>query len=219
MAAGETGRRKANVLASDRSPPDRQCNIRISAACTTRKRNALFIRIHVEHSVSLQHGHIDRMGTSHIRLLRDRANEFKSRVLERGRVEQRKRIGKRNAVVRTERGAFRAEPVAVNIEIQPLLGHILLAVRRLLRDHIHVSLEDNRRFVLIACGGLLDDNHIVLLIGIVFQASLFCKALQICADFLLVMGWSRNSGNFLKKSKYFLRFQFTAYSHCAPLSV
>ena len=159
------------------------------------------------------------MSPAHIRLLRDRAYKFKSRVLERGRIEKRKRIGKRNAIVRTECGSLCPEPVAVNVEIQALLRHILLAVRRLLRDHIHVSLQDDRRFVLIACRGFLDDNHIVLLIGVVFQVSLFCKALQICADFLLVMRRPRNSGNFLKKSKHFLRFQFTAYSHCAPLSV
>ena len=127
------------------------------------------------------------MGAAHIRFLRDRAYKFKSRVLERGRIEKRKRIGKRNAVVRTECGSLCPKPVTVHIEVQALFCHVLIAVRRLLRHHVHVTLQNNRRLRFIALGSLLNDDYIVLLIPVVLEPSLLRKVLEVLADFLLLM--------------------------------
>ena len=127
------------------------------------------------------------MRAAHIRFLRDRAYKFNSRVLERGRVEQRKRIGKRNAVVSAERGSLCPKPVTVHVKIQALFRHVLIAVRSLLCHHVHVTLENNRRLRFIALGSLLNDDYIVLLIPVVLEPSLLCKVQEILADFLLLM--------------------------------
>ena len=65
----------------------------------------------------------------------------------------------RDAVVRAERGALRAQPAVVADDLDPPGARIVRAVRIALADDVEVTLEDHRRRVLAARrGGDVDDE-------------------------------------------------------------
>ena len=66
-----------------------------------------------------------------------------------------------NTVIAAQGGPFGIDHIAVNGEIQSLMRHVLVAVRRLFAHHIHVALQNNALRVFIAGGGILADDDIV----------------------------------------------------------
>ena len=49
------------------------------------------------------------------------------------------------AVVSAERGSFRVEPVPVDRKVKAVLREVMLDVRALCADHVHVALQNDRR--------------------------------------------------------------------------
>ena len=63
-------------------------------------------------------------------------------------------------IVRAEGGTVRRNPVSVDEGRDRVIQEIMVAVARLLRDHIHMSLEDDTLAVLESRGGRLADDDV-----------------------------------------------------------
>ena len=57
--------------------------------------------------------------------------------------------GTTNTVVGTQRGAFGAQPLAVNVGLDSIVVKVEVHIDQLVAHHIHVALQDNRLVLLV----------------------------------------------------------------------
>ena len=121
--------------------------------------------------------------------------------------------GHGDAVVAPQGGALGVDVLLGAGQVQALLGHVLGAARSQVTDHVHVALEDHRGDLLIAGGGLLDDDDIVHGVLVVFQVMGKGEIGQVLADGLGVPRAVGDGGDLLKIGKDLLGFQMFQYCH------
>ena len=78
-----------------------------------------------------------------------------------------------HSVVGTEGGSLSLYPLAVNPGLDRVLEEVVFGVGGLLRNHIHMALEDYAAPVLVAWGGRYSDDYIAGLIGEGIDIALF----------------------------------------------
>ena len=107
-------------------------------------------------------------------------------------VKYRESVDHRYAVVSTESRAARLDEVAVNVEIKSLTAHIDLAVVGFLCHDVGVTLQNDRRSILIACRCRLSDYHVVLRIALILKSARLREIHKIFDDSVGVARASRN---------------------------
>ena len=80
--------------------------------------------------------------------------------------------GHGDAVVPAQGGALGPDPVLIAAEVQPLFRHVLSAAGDLLADHVQVALEDQGGSRLVAGGGLLHNDNVVVRVPAAGEAPL-----------------------------------------------
>ena len=82
----------------------------------------------------------------------------------------------------------------------------MLYTRTLLTHHIHMSLKDHSRCILISFGCWFVDHNIIHLILYIIKSMFLRKIYQIITDLFCVSGTMRNLTDFFKIIKYSFRF-------------
>ena len=112
-----------------------------------------------------------------------------------------------DAVVRPQGGAPGADLVPRHEDVQTHFLRVPGAVVLLLHQHVHVSLEHDRRRVLVAGGGVLPDNDVVHLVPAIPETPLPGEGHHVVADGSRVPGPVGKSAQILEESKHRFRLQ------------
>ena len=75
---------------------------------------------------------------------------------------------------------------------------------RLLADHIHMPLQDDRADILVTLRCLLDYDDIVILVLVILKTMLFGKGNQVVTDRFLLIGGTGNLRQILKIVKHLI---------------
>ena len=148
----------------------------------------LLLGVHVQHILGRKIRRVEAPGAQHAHLLVHGEQTFQGPVGDIVPIQNGQGHGYGDAVVAAQGGAPGAHGVPVYEEVQPLLLHVLGAVRVLFGHHVHVALDHDRGGMLIARRGGLPDDDVVELVLTELQVPLFGEGHQIVADRLGVVG-------------------------------
>ena len=93
------------------------------------------------------------------------------------RIEESQLEGHADTVIGTERSALGMEPFAVDIGLDGILEEVEVNVHQFVTDHVHMTLEHDRRHLLHAFRRRLGDKHIAGFVDLYGKPSFFCKLL------------------------------------------
>ena len=176
-------------------------------ACTAGQENTLILRIQIHHTMTGQHGKVDASCSIHSYFLVNSNDDLQFGVSDGIGIQKCQRICHGNTVISAQAGTLSIDIVSVHGNLQSFRLHINVTVRLLHRHHIHMSLQNHSRFILVTRSSLLYDNHIFQLILNVKKSSGFCKIHKIITDLLHIARTVGNPCNLLKIMKYTLWFQ------------
>ena len=106
--------------------------------------------------------------------------------------------GAADTVVGTQRGAFGAQPLTIDISLDGILVEVEVHIDQLVAHHIHVALQNHRLTVLVAFGGRLADKHIACFVDFGLQLMALTPLLKVFNHLLFVL---RRAGNFVNLCK------------------
>ena len=124
------------------------------------------------------------------------------RVLEHGKAHR-----DTDAVVGTQGGAVRRHPFTVHIGVDRVLQEVMGRVGRLLRDHVHMALEDDTAPVLEARGGRSAEDDVAGLVLEDLHVVFLAPVQQIFDDLPFMLGRARNLGQTIEITPNYLGFQ------------
>ena len=163
--------------------------------------DAFILRVEIDEGFAPQAGRVQRSGAEETCLLICCENGLQGRVGQ-GRVLQNGQDhGNGDAVVRAEGRPIGGEPVALQLQVQRVFGEIKVAARQLFADHIQVPLQNDRVRRLVAWGGRLADDDIILLVPRGVQAVGLGKLHTIGADACHIAGAARDPAELFKVIK------------------
>src|SRR5699024_4556316 len=191
-----------------RNPADRG-----KSACTADPEAAFRLRVKIDQSLSFQHAAVQAYRTKKSDLFIYGDQNLQSRMRNIITVKKRKTVCNSDSVVAAQGGSVcRNKPVFYG-NIQTVFCEIMIHVRSFFTYHIHMSLDDHSRRILIAGSSGLIDHHIVQFILYILQIVFFREIHKIIADLFRVSGTVGNPADLLKIVKHFLRFTVFQYSH------
>ena len=94
--------------------------------------------------------------------------------------------GDRDAVVGAERRSVSMQFITVKDKADRLRCQISCNAAVFLENHVHVSLQDDRRVITAVRGTFLEDDHIAGLVLHIFESAVFCEGNQIVAELFRV---------------------------------
>ena len=112
-----------------------------------------------------------------------------------------------NPVVPAQGRPTGLDPVAIHVQIQRVLGEIVLHTAVLHTHHVQMPLEHHRRMALIARRRILPDHHVAQLVPAVLQPPLPGKRLRPITGSGGVPRPVGDAGELLKETQYALRLQ------------
>ena len=221
VAATETLHGQTDTGTIDRTALDGHGDLGTDTTGAGHGEDALFLRVQIQHFPAPEHAQINACGTFHTGLLVHGDDHFQGGMGNGGVGEQGHGIGHRNAVITAQGGTLGKDIAAIVLHIQAFLLHINGAVRILLADHVHMTLEHHRLVVFIAGCSIAKEDHIVKLILDIAQVVFLCKGNQIVGNGLGVIRAMGNGTDFFKITEYSLRLQTRKFSrihmHTPPL--
>ncbi len=142
--------------------------------------------VEVEEDVTLQKPALQSQRAGHACLLIDGKQCVNGGVRDVCGVEHSQDGCHADAVVRSERGAFRTHPVAIHVHLDALGVKVEYGVRVLLAYHVEMALQDDVPFVFHSSCCRLADQHIANLIGEGFEAPIVSESDDPFADLLFL---------------------------------
>ena len=109
-------------------------------------------------------------------------------------------------IISTKSGSVGGYHSVLKHQSQSIMFKIYITVRILLTYHIHMSLQHNRRAVLISRSSILEYNYIVAPVLYKSQISVCGKLHQIITYPLCIRRSVWDPAYLLKKTKHFIRF-------------
>lgn len=114
------------------------------------------------------------------------------------RIHQSQHVSNALAVICAQSGAVCPEDIAFQDQLQAVLGKVMVRVTVLLVYHIHMSLQQQCRQMLITRCGRLLDYHIVALVDTGIQTQLGSGVCDECRDCLFIIRTMRDRRNILE---------------------
>ena len=155
---------------------------------------AFVLGVEIDEDVALQHARAEHIGARHAGFFVIGDENFDGAVTEALVLGDREAHRNADAVVGTEGGAVGRDPFAVDIGVDRVLEEVMGRVGRLLRDHVHVALEDDAAAVLVARSRRYADDHVAGLVLEGLQAVGFTPFDEVFDDFGFVLGRTGNTG-------------------------
>ena len=146
------------------------------------QKDSFFLGIQIQQSVALEHGQVYGPGSIHSHFLVHGDHHLQAGMPQCIVIQQRQSVGYGYTVVSPQTGSLCIDTVPLHRKFQRFTGHINSKFRLMHRHHIHMSLQDQGRLLLIARTGLLDDDDVPDLVLNILQPSFPGKARQIIAD-------------------------------------
>ena len=143
--------------------------------CTAYSKHTFILRVNVQEQTSLQIRSIHIISTKHADLLIYGKYSFNGRMCQTVIIQDRQRISNSDSVVTAKRSSLCLQIISIYLQIQSVGLQILFAICSLHCHHIHMSLNDQRLRLLIPCGTIFPDDHIIFFILTIFKTMLFCK--------------------------------------------
>ncbi len=118
-----------------------------------------------------------------------------------------------DAVVGTEGGPVGRDPLAVHIGGDRVFQEIVGGIGGLLRDHVHVALQDHATAILIARRSGFAENHVAGLVLDDIHAVFLSPVQEIFDDFPFMLGGTGNLGQSIEVAPNYLGLQIFDSAH------
>ena len=181
-------------------------DFRVSSACAADRENAFVLGIDVEKDLALEPARFERVRAGKTGLFVNREEKFKRRMNNVFIGCKEHTHCKSDTVVCAECRAVSLQPFAVNNAFDGIFAEIMAAACNLLADHVHVTLDDNCRFVFITRSRRSVDENVHRLVSFSLETVFFSPFHKPCTDFFFVFALSRNLVEFCEQIKNCLNF-------------
>ena len=175
-----------------------ETDVGVNAAGAADVEFAFGLGVEVEQDVAFEDAGLEGLGTDHPGFLVNGEEGFDGAVLEGLGLQDRHGGGYAQTVVGTQGRAAGVHPVAVflvdDAGFDRIFGEIVLLVVVLLRDHVHMGLQDDALAVFHARRGRFADDDVAAFILESFQAEVLAEFDQELGYFLRVSGRTGNLG-------------------------
>ena len=91
-----------------------------------------------------------------------------------------------NTVISTQGSSVCRDIIALYRKLKAILCKVMDYIRTFFTDHIHMTLENYSRSILISRGSGLVDHHIIHFILDILQSTILCELYQIITDLFCV---------------------------------
>ena len=159
---------------------------------------ALGLRVEIDQYVAPQHSAFQPVRADHAGLLGGGDQRLDRTVLDIVRFQHGQYGGHAHAVVSAERRTVGLHPFAVDISFDRIADEIERLVTVLLRNHVHMRLQDDSLAGLHARGRRLAHDHVARRVGLGLDAVRVRLGEQILANRILVMRRTRHAGYLVK---------------------
>ena len=170
----------------------------IQAAGATHTEFAFVLGIEVDENIAFEHARLQTVGAGHAGLFVTGNQDLHGPMLHTLVFQDGQGQGHADAVVGTKGGPVGRKPVPFHEGGDGIRQEVVFAVARLLRDHIHVALQDHAAAFLHSGGSGGTHDHVTGSILLCLDAVVFAPLKQVLNHFLLMLRGSRNTGQAIK---------------------
>ena len=185
----------------------RQLTNTCHTARTACPENPLLLRVQIDQILPFHGSRIQSRCSQKSDLLVHSKHSLNGRMLQFIILQNGQLIGYSDPVITAQRSAVRMYHIPLNKKCERVFCKIMGTVWKLLTDHIHMSLQDHHRSILISAGSLLKYNHIPAFILNITKSMLLGKIRKIITDPLRIPRTMGDFCNLLKIMKNSFRFQ------------
>ena len=178
----------------------------VSSACAADRENAFVFGVDVEEDLSFEPARFKCVRAGKAGLFVDREEKFERRMNNIFIGCKEHTHCKSDTVVSAERRAVSLQPFAVNDAFDRIFAEIVAAASDFFADHVHVTLDNDCRFVFVAGSCWSVDENVHRLVSFSLETVFFSPFYKPFADFFFVFALSRNLVEFCKKIKNCLNF-------------
>ncbi len=182
----------------DRFAAQRQGRNKINPARAAHVDLTFFFGVGVDQNVCLQPVRLQTERTVHARFFGHGQQHFQRTVFNAVIGQHRQRRSHTNAVIRTQRGAARFHPFAVDVRLDWVFSEVVNGVVVFLWNHVQVRLQNHRLAVFHTRGGRFADQNVANLVALSVQTLFLRPAHNMFGKLFFVIGRVRNRADFGK---------------------
>ena len=178
-------------------------------ACTADPETSFCFGIHVDHTFSFENAAVKSYCSKKSDFLVYSDQNFQCRMRDICAVQKCQCISNSDSVITTKCGSICAYISVLDRKVQSVFLEIMLYIRTFLAYHIHMTLKDHSRCILISGSCRFVDDNVIQFILYIIKSMILRKIHQIITDLLCIAGTMRNLTDFFKIIKY--SFWFTVF--------